>query len=154
MNSVELIREIENLPEGVEGIVDFALATLDRIGVKNWQMGIVITDDSGICEYNREWRNTDKATDVLSFAHNEGVPVPHRRNTRLEAGDIVISLESIARNARNLGTPFDLEFRRVVIHGILHLKGMDHSSDDYEMGMLQLQEELLSETGRVLKGGL
>jgi len=154
MNSIELIRGIEKLPEGIEGIVDFALAILDRIAVKNWQMGIVITDDRGISEYNREWRSIDKATDVLSFAHNEGVPVPHMHNTQLEAGDIVVSLESVERNARNWGNPFDLEFRRVVIHGILHLKGMDHSSDDYEKGMLQLQEELLSDTEGILKGGL
>ena len=71
-----------------------------------------------------------------------------------EAGDIVISLESVRRNAEEWETPYELELRRVIIHGILHLKGMDHPGDDYETGMLKLQEELLAGAGSEWKDDL
>ena len=47
----------------------------------------------------------------------------------------------------NWNTPFEEELRRVVVHGILHLKGMDHHGDDYGEGMLKLQEDLLADAG-------
>ena len=70
-----------------------------------------------------------------------------------EAGDIIISLERVRANAERWANTYDEELRRVTIHGILHLKGMDHPGDDYEGEMLKLQENLLSRSRNLMKDG-
>ena len=147
MNTVELIVEKSDFPRDVENLDDFAEAILAELGIDNWQMGLIITDDEGIRRHNLRWRGLDKATDVLSFVQGEGEPIPTFPGTPREAGDIVVSVETVAANAITWGTSFEEELRRAVVHGILHLNGMDHPGDDYGEGMLKLQEELLERTG-------
>jgi len=65
MNNVELIHEAGKPPGNADAIVGFALTVLDRVSARNWQMSILFTDDAGIREYNRNWRNIDKATDAV-----------------------------------------------------------------------------------------
>jgi len=150
MNHVELISELPEPPPESDSLKDFVLSILEKLGKNDWQMGLVITDDNGIQNYNRLWRNIDKATDVLSFVQDDGEAVPRMPGMPKEAGDIIISLESVVNNSGEWDTSYDEELRRVVIHGILHLDGMDHPGDDYNTGMLKLQEELLSGTGSLL----
>jgi probable rRNA maturation factor len=64
--------------------------------------------------------------------------------TRYTAGDIVISLETLEENARYFNTTEDEELRRLLIHGILHLNGMDHETNDKTEPMLELQEAILT----------
>ena len=151
MNNVELIIESEDSPSEIGNLSAFAQGILVRLEIDNWQMGLMITDDQGIREYNKQWRNKDLPTDVLSFVQDDGEVIPTVPGVPKEAGDIIISLETVARNAELWSGSYDEELRRVVIHGILHLNGMDHPGDDYETGMLKLQEELLAETGRLMK---
>jgi len=150
MNHVELISEITDSPPEYESLESFAASVLEKLGKEDWQMGLVITDDVGIRKYNRLWRNIDKATDVLSFVQDDGEIIPTVPGMPKEAGDVIISLESVVKNAGEWDTSYDEELRRVVIHGILHLNGMDHPGDDYNTGMLKLQEELLSVSGSLL----
>jgi probable rRNA maturation factor len=151
MNEIELISELDTQPREFDYIEPFILSILDSIGADNWQMGLVATDDAGIREYNRRWRNIDKATDVLSFVQDDGELIPLMPGMPKEAGDIVVSLETVARNAGESGSTYDEELRRVIIHGILHLNGLDHPGDRYDSGMLKLQEELLGRSDRILK---
>jgi len=150
VNHIELISEISDPPPEFESLESFAASVLEKLGKEDWQMGLVITDDIGIRKYNRLWRNIDKATDVLSFVQDDGEIIPTMPGMPKEAGDVIISLESVVTNAGEWETSYDEELRRVVIHGILHLDGMDHPGDDYETGMLKLQEELLTGTGSLL----
>ena len=154
MNHIELIAEMNNPPPETRFFEAFAQIILERIGVDNWQMGLVVTDDEGIRNFNRQWRNIDMATDVLSFVQDEGEAVPTMPGMPKEAGDVVISLETVARNAGEWNNSYDEELRRVIIHGILHLNGQDHPGDDYDTGMLKLQEELLAGTGSMMKDSL
>lgn len=151
MNQIEFISELETPSPELRQLEPFVMTILDKIGAENWQMGLVATDDEGIREYNRRWRNVDKATDVLSFVQDDGEIIPTMPGLPKEAGDIIVSLETVARNADELGSTYDEELRRVVIHGILHLNGLDHPGDDYESGMLKLQEELLEGSERIIK---
>ena len=151
MNHVEVICEIEGREPDAAAIETFSLSILDRLGIGNWQMGLVMTDNNGIRKYNREWRGRDSATDVLSFVQDDGEAVPAFPGAPKEAGDVIISLEKVAENAEAWGNSGDEELRRVIIHGILHLHGMDHPGDDYGSGMLKLQEEILAETGQLMK---
>jgi len=66
-------------------------------------------------------------------------------NLRFNAGDIVISLDSLRSNAETFNVTMNEELKRLLIHGILHLSGMDHSDNDPQQEMLQLQEKILKE---------
>ena len=151
MNHIELISEIEIPPPEFLLMERYAALVLKNLGKDNWEMGLVITDDEGILKYNRQWRNIDKPTDVLSFVQDDGDVIPIIPGIPKEAGDVIISLETVAKNARDWDIAYDEELRRVIIHGILHLSGLDHPGDDYSTGMLKIQEELLAGTGSLLK---
>lgn len=84
----------------------------------------LITDDRELQRLNKQFLGCDYATDVLSFPAAAGAPV---------LGEIAISIERAAAQARDFGhSPID-EIRILMLHGVLHLTGMDHESDDGEM---------------------
>jgi probable rRNA maturation factor len=95
---------------------------------------------------NRDYREIDKPTDVLSFAYHEGEEAPRPWDEPRYLGDVVISVETAERYARELNLGFDREIDHLVIHGALHLAGYDHETDDGEMKKLErkLRRELLS----------
>jgi probable rRNA maturation factor len=80
------------------------------------EVSILLTDDAEIRELNRDFRGKDKATDVLSF--------PLERDGYL--GDLVISVQTARKQAREYETPLRSEILRLIIHGILHLEGFEH----------------------------
>ena len=151
MNHIEIICEVDNPFAEIGEFESFVSNVLEKLGIDNWQLGFILTGDETIRSYNRQWRNIDKPTDVLSFVQEDGEDIPQIPGMLKEAGDVIISLETVLRNAGEWNSPYDEELRRVIIHGILHLKGMDHPGDDYESGMLKLQEELLSGSKSVFK---
>jgi probable rRNA maturation factor len=116
----------------------FTAKVLKARGIDRWELSILLTDDGTIRELNRRYRGVDWPTDVLSFPQK-----PDQKTTgTIPAGDIVISLETMARNARARLIPEEEELKRLLIHGILHLEGMDHG--DEESGMIRLQEDILT----------
>jgi probable rRNA maturation factor len=142
MNSVEISVEGIGTPQWLDRVRDFVLAVLDRLGKDSWDLSILICDDSFIRGLNRQYRDRDEATDVLSFEQGDSYRDPDGEE-RFLAGDIVISLDALARNAEDFGISRDEELRRLIAHGILHLSGMDHADDDPSRSMLLLQEELI-----------
>jgi probable rRNA maturation factor len=92
---------------------------------------IVITTDRRIRRLNRTWRGIDKATDVLSFPAGDD-PGPARH-----LGDLVISRETAARQARNEGHSLGTEVRVLALHGLLHLLGYDHERDSGRMARIE-----------------
>lgn len=84
------------------------------------EVAVLITDSRGMRSLNRRFRREDKATDVLSFPHETG-------------GDIAISAQIAARNALRYGHETRDELKILVLHGMLHLAGHDHESDEGEM---------------------
>jgi len=126
-------------PEGTES---FVLAVLDKLEKRNWDLSILFCNNSAIRAFNKQYRNTDEPTDVLSFVLGE------TDGEYFLPGDIAVSLEMIEENARYFGVPPGEELRRLLIHGILHLAGMDHASNDKEEPMLAFQERLLADMER------
>jgi probable rRNA maturation factor len=106
---------------------------LDRIGREGATLTIAFTRDQQMQRLNRDFRGLDKPTDVLSFAYHE--TTDHNSSDHL--GDVVISVETAARYARELGLSFDREIQHLVIHGTLHLAGYDHETDAGEMNRLE-----------------
>jgi probable rRNA maturation factor len=151
VNQVEISVEGIGTPDWLERARDFALAVLARRGVDGWDLSILICDDAFIRGLNRQYRDRDEATDVLSFEQGESYRGPDGEE-RFLAGDIVVSLDALARSAEEFGISKDEELRRLIAHGILHLSGMDHEDNDPSRPMLVLQEEILR--GIAASGGL
>lgn len=80
------------------------------------EVGYMFVDDETILEVNREYLGHDYYTDIITFDYDEGDVIN---------GDIVISLDTVRSNAEQLGKPYDEELHRVIIHGILHLCGIN-----------------------------
>jgi probable rRNA maturation factor len=145
MNRVAVSAEGLELPSWNGAFERYAVRALDLLGRNNWDLSVLFCDDKTIQALNARYRLRDEATDVLSFelgAEEEAGDGP-----RYLPGDIVISLETLRENARSFETSEDEELRRLLIHGILHLDGMDHASNDAGEPMLILQESLLAKLG-------
>ncbi|MDR2700805.1 MAG: rRNA maturation RNase YbeY [Spirochaetaceae bacterium] len=139
MNRVEISLEGVEPPLWLEDAAAFAEAALKKLGKNNWELSLLFCSDEVIRSLNRQYRNRDEATDVLSFTLGESA------GERFLPGDIVISLETVTENALRFNVPPGEELRRLLLHGILHLGGMDHASNGREEPMLALQEKLLAE---------
>ena len=101
-----------------------ARLALDAVELSG-EVTVLLTDDAGIRRLNRRFRRKNKATDVLSFPAAEpefGV-----------AGDLAISVETAARQAAAEGHRLGIELRVLMLHGMLHLAGMDHETDSGQM---------------------
>ena len=85
-------------------------------GRKVGEIGYLFVDDEKILEVNREYLGHDYYTDVITFDYDE---------PGIISGDIVISLDTVRTNAEKFGKTYDEELRRVIIHGILHLCGIN-----------------------------
>lgn len=114
------------------------------------ELSLVLCDDAFIRALNRQWRGIDSATDVLSFAMGEGEDSD--LNTQI-LGDIVISLDTAARQAAELGHGVPEEMRVLLVHGFLHLLGYDHIEPDDAAEMAEAEARLLAMLGAA-PGGL
>ncbi|HJP94956.1 MAG TPA: rRNA maturation RNase YbeY [Pyrinomonadaceae bacterium] len=109
----------------------FATKALNAIGKSESSATIAFVSDKRIRELNRQFRGVDKATDVLSF--------PDDDPDKLNLGDIAISAETAAQQAKDNGLSFDDELAQLILHGLLHLSGYDHETDNGEMNRLELK---------------
>lgn len=103
-------------------------------GRKVGEVGYLFVDDEKILEVNREYLNHDFYTDVITFDYDEG----DRIN-----GDIVISLDTVRSNAELFGKEYDEELHRVIIHGILHLCGINDKGPGEREQMEAAENEAL-----------
>ena len=112
---------------------------LEMLGLKNWELSVLFCSNAYIKSLNAQYRNKDEATDVLSFPLGETVP-----GGQYLAGDLVISLDALEENTRFFKVSAEEELRRLLVHGILHLKGYDHATNKPGEPMLKTQEEILA----------
>ncbi len=105
---------------------------------------VTFVTDNEIRALNKKYRDIDAPTDILSFRLADGedfFPSPDE-----ELGDIFISIDSMKRNADELGVDYNEELERLLLHGVLHLRGMDHKTNDFSTEpMLIEQERILGE---------
>ncbi len=126
-----------------EKIEEFVLSILKDRNYSNWDVSVVICDNDFIHKLNKEYRDIDEPTDVLSFEQGDEY-FDENDQKRFNAGDIIISLDRLRYNSEEFNVGMNEEFKRLLVHGILHLSGMDHSDNSPEQEMLILQEDLLS----------
>lgn len=121
---------------------------LEALGMAEAELSILLCDDDTIHDLNRRHRRKNKPTDVLAFALREGQPVPG--STAL--GDVVISLDTAQRQADELGRTLWQEVTFLLAHGLLHLLGYDHQTDEEERRMNARADMLVAAAGQAPKG--
>jgi len=124
-----------------------ALRLLEALGGPPTELSILLCDDDVIHELNRSYRSIDRPTDVLAFPlldHGEDPPEAPRA-----LGDVVISVETAARQARRRRRPLLAEVTTLLIHGVLHLLGHDHQGDREKRVMDALARRLEQEISGV-----
>jgi probable rRNA maturation factor len=129
-------------PGWLDRLQPFCLKVLESLGVDGWEVSLLLCSDEIIGELNRRYRGNDAPTDVLSFSqeNDSGITSPGDPPIFI-AGDIVVSLDTLSANAEIFGVTEEEELKRLLVHGLLHLKGMDHEAG--ESDMISLQEEIL-----------
>jgi len=142
VNAVSIeVRDVAR-PVWADRAAAYAGRVLDELGAEDWDLSVLLCGDAFIEDLNAGYRHMDGPTDVLSFPqgqwYGEGIA------RRYLAGDVVVSLETLERNAVEFSVPLDEELRRLLVHGILHLSGMDHETNDPAEPMLARQESLLA----------
>jgi probable rRNA maturation factor len=142
VNTVNINAKEILLPSWSGNACQYALKVITELSRDNWELSILFCDDKTITELNSQYRSKTEATDVLSFPLGETIQ-EGEKNVYLP-GDIVISLDTLHENAKYFQIPLGEELRRTIIHGILHLDGMDHGTNDEKEPMLAFQEEILN----------
>lgn len=143
MNRIAVSAEGFEPPPWTEGLRAFALSALDALALDGWDVSILLCDDAFMADLNERYRGKEGPTDVLSFEQGETWDDPEA-GARFIAGDIAISTDTLRRNAAEFGVGEDEELRRLVVHGLLHLSGLDHATNDSGEPMLARQEEVLA----------
>jgi rRNA maturation RNase YbeY len=122
-----------------EFIIHVASETLGILGLENSEISIVLDNNDQIRKLNKKYRDLDEPTDVLSFSFNELDPDTGSNYL----GDMVISTQKVKKQALDQGHSIKKEFVTLIIHGILHLAGYDHSTSEEEKNFFELQSEIL-----------
>ncbi|HAP67095.1 MAG TPA: rRNA maturation RNase YbeY [Nitrospinae bacterium] len=118
-----------------------------KLGYLKSEISILFIDDIEMRVLNKRYRGKDKTTDVLSFSQIDGYKNSKLRtlNTELLLGDVVISVETAKRQAKERGHSFNREVLILLTHGILHLLGYDHEGDRKKaVEMRRKEKELMS----------
>jgi probable rRNA maturation factor len=126
---IEVVNRQRRLRVDTTRWTDFAAKALGAIGKSESSATIAFVSDNRIRELNRQFRGIDKATDVLSFPANE----PNN------LGDVAVSVETAVTQAKENGLSLDDEIAQLILHGLLHLSGYDHETDNGEMNRLELR---------------
>ena len=116
-------------------VFDWIVAVAERHQQRVGCLTYVFCDDEYILQTNREFLGHDYYTDIITFDYT---------NSRHIAGDMVISLDTVRSNAEMLGTPYDTELMRVIIHGVLHLCGINDKGPGEREIMEQHENAALS----------
>jgi metalloprotein, YbeY family len=144
----------ETARQVIEGVLDMEECPYET------QVNVLLTDNEGIREYNREYRSIDRETDVLSFPNLEfETPGVYEVEEEQEAdcfdpdtgelilGDIIISVDRVAEQAESYGHSPKREFAFLVAHSMLHLSGYDHMESEEAKVMEAKQEQVLQKLG-------
>lgn len=126
--------------EDVEKVLNIGIK---KLKLKNVNFNIIFVDNDYIHKINKEYRNIDRETDVISFALEDDKTFPNMDVRVL--GDIYISIDKAKSQAIEYNHSFKRELCFLAIHGFLHINGYDHMTEEDEKVMFGLQEEILNE---------
>lgn len=142
-------------PEMEHKLIQVLNKTAEVYGLEpQTEVSVVLVDDEYIHQLNLQYRGKDMPTDVLSFAMNDQCADIHEpdinkvpEDIEILLGDIIISLETAARQAEEYGHSLERELAYLTVHGMLHLLGYDHEEEEEKREMRQEEEYVLSLLG-------
>ena len=145
LNTYEIINNIgEEIDEvnSLSGLLDYSL---NYLKLDNVVFNIIIVDNETIHSINKEYRGVDRPTDVISFALEDDTSFVSTEYRIL--GDIYISIDKAKEQAESYGHSLKREISFLTVHGLLHLLGYDHMTEEEEKEMFGLQELILDGYG-------
>lgn len=145
MNKFELIKNIDQDIEELVKLQDFINYSVDYLKLENVLFNVIIIDNKEIHEINKTYRGIDRPTDVISFALEDDDTFIETEERIL--GDIYISIDKAKEQALEYGHSLLRELCFLSIHGLLHLLGYDHMTEEDEKVMFGLQERVLDSYG-------
>ncbi|WP_147640720.1 rRNA maturation RNase YbeY [Mammaliicoccus lentus] len=135
----------QDTKEQIESLLKFA-AKKEKIE-EEAELSISFVDESEIQAINRDYRDKDKVTDVISFSLEEDEPEIEGLDMPRILGDIIICLEVAKEQAESYNHSLSRELGFLALHGFLHLLGYDHMTESEEKEMFSRQDEILTEFG-------
>lgn len=123
----------------IKPIKKIARRVLECECIDDVEVSIVLTDDGFIKELNRRWRGVDSPTDLIAFPFTEK---KDKMGDYTCLGEVVISLDAVRCQAKELGHSIEDELKILLIHGILHLLGYDHNDKEDSSKMEEREKEL------------
>ena len=146
MLECDITYEIDKIEEfldekKIENFIKFILENeyKEEYGKNDYYLSLLIADNKIIKQINKEYRNKDTETDVISFAYNETENIGGLN----VLGDIIISLEKVKNQSKEYRHSEEREFYYVLCHGMLHLLGYDHIEEEDKKIMRKREEEIL-----------
>lgn len=135
---IEIVNQQRKIKLETSDYQTFAETAVDAINeARGKELSIAFVSDRKIKELNKIFRDKNKVTDVLSFPYE-----PDQYDyleTENFLGDIIISLEQAKRQALENNLTLKIEIKQLILHGILHLCGYDHETDEGEMNAIELE---------------
>lgn len=133
---IEIVNRQRKFPITAARWETFAAKALKVLPAQNPSATIVFVSDRAMAQLNQRWRGKRGTTDVLSFPAAQD---NFEKSEGLNLGDVVISIEQAARQARENKLTLNAEISQLVLHGLLHLCGYDHATDKGEMNRLEMR---------------
>lgn len=146
MNKITIYNETNEDFPYLDIIKKVVMKSLKIERLKNATCSIIIVDKEYIHKLNKEYRNIDKVTDIISFALEDDNKCLMPEKIRL-LGDIYICLDRAKEQSQEYGHSLERELCFLAVHGIYHLLGYDHETKEEEEIMFKKQEEVLKEYG-------
>ena len=145
MNGPIILNRQRKYPISISSLRQFATTLGKKLKIQDVEFTLVLANDRVIRRLNCDYRQKDKATDILSFPSDpHGLRYPLHFDKRT-LGDMIVSVETARKQAFERKHSLETELRILLIHGLLHLLGYDHETDQGQMRRkeLKLQRELL-----------
>ena len=140
-NGIEQKKEYNEILEKV-AITYFKEEGLD---ITDLYLSVTLSNEEYIHKINKEYRNIDRSTDVLSFPMFEKNDIPREKNGIPDVlGDIIICIPIVEKQAEEYGHSFERELAYMLVHGFYHLMGYDHMQEDDKKEMRKKEENILS----------
>ena len=145
MNYINVINKYNDGIEDQKTLEDFIKYCIKKLKLKNVMFNVIIINNQEIHKLNKNYRNIDRPTDVITFAledFDDGIKLSIRM-----LGDVYISYDKVISQANEYNDSKTRELCFLAIHGLLHLLGYDHMNKEEEKIMFSLQKELLDSYG-------
>jgi probable rRNA maturation factor len=133
---IEIINRQRSNPINAKQLRELGERALRTIGSSKQTATFVFVSDAAIRKLNKQFRGKDQVTDVLSFPNKAEL---FEAENQSQLGEVVISVQRAATQAKQNGLTFANEVQQLILHGLLHLCGYDHETDDGEMNRLELK---------------